>query len=192
MTEEAVFNYLKSTNRPYSANDIHGNLQSYGKKDITKALESLVEKEKILTKTYGKQSIYFINQDCFTEVKDDDLKQIEENIKVLYTEYEKLSMDLNEKKAEVSRRKEVLPLEEINKKLTSLNAEIKDLQAKIETCSANKVDSSLLKECQEKHAKMKKEANKRKRITKDAFNMILENYEGTKKSLLEELDIDIS
>lgn len=192
MAEKGVLDYLKSTNRPYSANDIHGNLQSYGKKDVTKALETLVEKKLIVTKAYGKQNIYFINQDSFTDLKDGEMQEIEEKSKSLYNQHEQLSLDYNMKKAELSRRKEIPPLNEIEKKLSDVQKEIKDLEAKIATSGSVKVDSGRLKECQNAHAKMKKEENRRKRIAKEAFNVILENYEGSKASLLEELDIDIS
>ncbi|XP_015792327.1 homologous-pairing protein 2 homolog [Tetranychus urticae] len=192
MAEKGVLDYLKSANRPYSANDIHGNLQSYAKKDVTKALETLVEKKQIITKAYGKQNIYFFNQDSFTDFKDGEMQEIEEKIKNLYNEHEKLSMDYNMKRAEVSRRKEIPPLTEIEKKLSDVQKEIKDLEEKIQTSGSVKVDSGKLKDCQNAHAKMKKEVNRRKRIAKDAFNVILEHYEGSKASLLEELDIDIS
>ena len=192
MAEKGVLDYLKSANRPYSANDIHGNLQSYAKKDVTKALETLVEKKKIITKAYGKQNIYFFNQDSFTDFKDGEMQETEEKIKNLYNQHEKLSMDYNMKRAEVSRRKEIPPLNEIEKKLSDVQTEIKDLEEKIKTSGSVKIDSGKLKECQAAHAKMKKEINRRKRIAKEAFNVILEHYEGSKASLLEELDIDIS
>lgn len=61
-----VLAYLRQQNRPYSVNDIVGNLHNaFGKTAAQKALDHLVEKDEITVKAYGKQTVYVIKQvDC--------------------------------------------------------------------------------------------------------------------------------
>lgn len=58
MCTQAVFKYLESTNRPYSANDISQNMHNaYSKGAIQKALDELTQKGTIREKVYGKQKV---------------------------------------------------------------------------------------------------------------------------------------
>lgn len=60
-----LLRYLQEQNRPYSAQDVFGNLQrehGLGKAAVVKALEQLAQQGKIKEKTYGKQKIYFADQ----------------------------------------------------------------------------------------------------------------------------------
>lgn len=60
---EAIFKYLKQTNRPYSVNDIILNLhKKYSKTVVQTALDTLVKDELVFSKTYGKQVIYCVKQ----------------------------------------------------------------------------------------------------------------------------------
>lgn len=54
-----VLAYLKTTNRPYSANDVMLNInKGYGKTAVQRALDQLVEDGAIKEKIYGKQKVY--------------------------------------------------------------------------------------------------------------------------------------
>uniref|UniRef100_F7FST0 Homologous-pairing protein 2 homolog n=1 Tax=Monodelphis domestica TaxID=13616 RepID=F7FST0_MONDO len=62
-----VLSYLQEQNQPYSAQDMFGNLQQdheFGKAAMVKGLEQLAQQRKI-EKVYGKQKIYFADQDAF-------------------------------------------------------------------------------------------------------------------------------
>lgn len=51
MTTNAVYDYLKTQNRPYNANDIVNNLgQKHPKTAVQKSLDKLVEAKKIMEK----------------------------------------------------------------------------------------------------------------------------------------------
>jgi len=57
--KDAVLKYLKTQNRPYSANDITQNLhKEFGKTAIQKALDELASSQQIKEKVYGKQKVY--------------------------------------------------------------------------------------------------------------------------------------
>ncbi|XP_013827621.1 PREDICTED: homologous-pairing protein 2 homolog isoform X2 [Capra hircus] len=67
-----LLKYLQEQNRPYSAQDVFGNLQrehGLGKTAVVKALEQLAQQGKIKEKMYGKQKIYFADQKEIQELK---------------------------------------------------------------------------------------------------------------------------
>lgn len=75
MANEAVLKYLKSTNRPYSANDIVLNLhKEFGKTAIQRALDALVQQEAVLEKVYGKQKVYVVKQSDDVDISEEELK----------------------------------------------------------------------------------------------------------------------
>ncbi|ELW54981.1 Homologous-pairing protein 2 like protein [Tupaia chinensis] len=81
-----LLKYLREQNRPYSAQDVFGNLQrehGLGKAAVVKALEQLAQQGKIKEKTYGKQKIYFADQDQFDTVSDADLQGLDAQVVAL-------------------------------------------------------------------------------------------------------------
>uniref|UniRef100_A0A7N5K5N3 Homologous-pairing protein 2 homolog n=1 Tax=Ailuropoda melanoleuca TaxID=9646 RepID=A0A7N5K5N3_AILME len=63
-----LLRYLQEQNRPHSAQDVFSNLQKQhglGKTAVVKALEQLSQQGKINEKVYGKQKIYFPDQNRF-------------------------------------------------------------------------------------------------------------------------------
>ncbi|XP_055475977.1 homologous-pairing protein 2 homolog isoform X3 [Psammomys obesus] len=88
-----VLRYLQEQNRPYSAQDVFGNLQKehgLGKAAVVKALDQLAQQGKIKEKTYGKQKIYFADQDQFETVNDGDLHSLDDNIVALTAKVQSL------------------------------------------------------------------------------------------------------
>jgi Fe2+ or Zn2+ uptake regulation protein len=57
--DQVIYEYLKAQNRPYSATDLHLNLQKkIGKTQIIKSLEILATAEKLTEKVFGKVNIF--------------------------------------------------------------------------------------------------------------------------------------
>lgn len=55
---EAVLKFLEDHNRPFSNSDIQSGVKGdFGKSAIQKALDFLVQKEKVKEKAYGKQKV---------------------------------------------------------------------------------------------------------------------------------------
>ncbi|XP_030889636.1 homologous-pairing protein 2 homolog [Leptonychotes weddellii] len=88
-----LLRYLQEQNRPYSAQDMFGNLQrehGLGKAAVVKALEQLAQQGKIKEKVYGKQKIYFADQDQFAMVSDADLRGLDAKIVALTAKVQSL------------------------------------------------------------------------------------------------------
>ncbi|XP_021095941.1 homologous-pairing protein 2 homolog isoform X2 [Heterocephalus glaber] len=81
-----LLRYLEEQNRPYSAQDVFGNLQrehGLSKAAVVKTLEQLAQQGRVREKTYGKQKVYFANQDQFDTVSDADLQSLDAKILAL-------------------------------------------------------------------------------------------------------------
>ena len=61
--DKKILNYMQDQNRPYSATDVLLNLhKEIGKTQVVKSLEGLAKAGHLVEKVYGKQKIYFVNQ----------------------------------------------------------------------------------------------------------------------------------
>ncbi|KAI5727629.1 hypothetical protein M8J77_004861 [Diaphorina citri] len=196
---EAIYKYLKSTNRPYSVNDIIQNLhKKYSKTVVQTALDDLVKSEVILSKTYGKQVIYCIRQTGKNEVKK-DAKEVKENLKQKEKELEekqavlkKLQDENKQVKSKLKQLSQQMTEAEAKQKKAELQAELEEKKSKLEKLSRNvnvisEVDKKTITDTKEK---MVKEYNKRKRMCTEMLEAILENYPKSKKILLEEVGIE--
>ncbi|KTW29074.1 uncharacterized protein T551_02348 [Pneumocystis jirovecii RU7] len=85
--EALVLEYLKKTNRPYSASeysDICLNLHNaVAKSALTKILTALCDRGDVRCKTYGKQSVYVIDQDQFENPSPEELTIMDAKIEDL-------------------------------------------------------------------------------------------------------------
>ena len=103
-TLKAVNDYLISTNRPYSVNDIVMNLhKEHGKAAVQRVLDQLVEENKMKIKLNGKQSCYYVNQEMFETCSEQELagldktfSDIEEEVKITADKAKKTEMRLKE------------------------------------------------------------------------------------------------
>ncbi|KAJ7421091.1 PSMC3 interacting protein [Willisornis vidua] len=78
-----LLRYLREQNRPYSAQDAFGNLQrehGLGKAAVVKALEQLAQQGRVREKAYGKQKIYFADQEQLPAASDAELRGLDGQI----------------------------------------------------------------------------------------------------------------
>ena len=192
-TEVAVFKYMKSQNRPYSALDVFQNLhKKYGKTAIVKAMESLSEKNKLLEKTYGKSKIYVINQSQFADVNDDELKEIDDKILQLDLSLKDSKSKLAASSSELKSLTLSLTTEDALSLLQNLKSEIQELEKQLAEMKSNcvKIDATEKKQLTEQHKHVVGQWKKRKRMTCDIMNAVLEGYPKTKKQFLDEVGIE--
>ncbi|XP_060608544.1 homologous-pairing protein 2 homolog [Ruditapes philippinarum] len=189
----AVLDYLNKQNRPYSAIDICNNLhKEFGKTAIVKACESLAESGKIKEKVYGKQKVYVADQSQFPEVDDSEIRDMDSKV-AEFTQ--KLQTNLEEVKRLESE------LRMLNGCLTTTEAQ-KQLNETTAMCAHYKNKLKQLKEGGNVVSPEEKEKvygdkkkyvqawRKRKRMTNDILNAILEGYPKPKKQLYEDIGIE--
>ena len=191
--ERAVYEYMKSQNRPYSALDVFNNLhKKFGKTAVVKALESLAEKKKMLEKTYGKSKIYVIEQSQFSAVDDVKLKELDDKISMLHNSVNNLRSNWNESNSQLKSLTSSLTTENALVLRKTLQEETGDLEKKLNRITSNSVcvDAVQKELANKNHKSMISQWRKRKRMTVDLINAVLEGYPKTKKQFFEEVGIE--
>ncbi|KAM7068825.1 homologous-pairing protein 2 homolog isoform 2-T2 [Molossus nigricans] len=161
-----LLKYLQEQNRPYSAQDVFGNLQrehGLGKAAVVKALEQLAQQGKIKEKMYGKQKIYFADQDQFEMVSDADLQSLDAKIVTLTAKVQSLQQSCRHMEAE----------------------RLKNIKA-----ATNHVTPEEKEQVYRERQKYCKEWRKRKRMATELCDAILEGYPKSKKQFFEEVGIE--
>ncbi|KAI5097153.1 homologous-pairing protein 2-like [Silurus meridionalis] len=192
---DLILSYLNEKNRPYSAQDVFGNLQKQhglGKTAVVKAMEQLAQDGRIREKVYGKQKIYFADQSQFSDVSDSDLKQMDSRISELSRQVETATQSCRQLDTE---------LKELNSSLTTveMTMQIKELRAECEgyitrlkkiKTATNHVTPEEREKVYKERILYVKEWKKRKRLAADMMGAILEGYPKSKKEFLEEVGVE--
>ncbi|KAJ8654775.1 hypothetical protein O0I10_009496 [Lichtheimia ornata] len=187
-----VRNYLRKVNRPYSATDVFNNLHGkYQKSNIVKALDRLTEQETVVSKTYGKMTIYSIKQDK-TDMLPEQLEAMDVNVQTLANQVES-TMQENQHLSSTLRDITITPLtqdaKELASKLTQENEtyrgrleKIKQGQTLLAPEERKRIDTVL------EH--MRKEWRIRRKMFVDIFSTVTEQSADKPAELKEELGIE--
>lgn len=191
--EKAILDYVKAQNRPYSSNDIFNNLhKEHGKTAVVRALDQLAQDGKIKEKTYGKQKIYFANQDEFPDVAEAELSAMDQEIGDLNAKLQEITRQLQGRQSQLSALSNTLTKEQLVEKIETVSEERDRLKARLEklTSNTNFVEPEVKDRIYKDNEKFVKEWRKRKRLANDMIDAILEGYPKGKKALLEETGVD--
>ena len=190
---QAVFDYLLKQNRPYSAVDLHQNMgKDFGKTAVVKSLECVTAEGKIKEKVYGKQKVYCIDQTQFPDVDEKEIKQMDADIVQCNGKLQLKSDEIRKLESEFKNFDSMLSTDSAKAEIEKLCPEIEQLKSKLGKLKEGRVLIS--KEEKEKvyknREKFVKEWRKRKRMTSDILNSILEGYPKPKKQLYEDIGIE--
>ncbi|XP_067089497.1 homologous-pairing protein 2 homolog isoform X1 [Osmerus mordax] len=190
-----ILDYLNEKNRPYSAQDVFGNLQKQhglGKTAVVKAMEQLAQEGKIKEKIYGKQKIYFADQAQFTEVSEADLKAMDTRVSELSTKVQAVTQDCRQLETELKQLNSSLTTADMMSEIQQLKAECSGYHERLEKIKS--ATNHITPEEKEKVYKDRniyvKEWKKRKRLASDMISAILEGYPKSKKQFLEEAGVE--
>ncbi|KAF6205530.1 hypothetical protein GE061_019703 [Apolygus lucorum] len=191
MATQAVEKFMKTSNRPYSANDVVQALKDVNKTVVQKSLDQLVSKGSLSMKEYGKQKIYCAVQRESLDSDDED-KDIDSKIESAQSELNKLKQELMKAEAKLKSFLSSRPTEEVVSENQLLEKEIESLQAKLMTLenAENTLTEVEVKNITAKWDSYVKEYRKRKRIVTDILDQILEGYPKSKKQLIEEIGVE--
>ncbi|XP_061701437.1 homologous-pairing protein 2 homolog isoform X2 [Syngnathoides biaculeatus] len=190
-----ILAYLNAKNRPYSAQDVFCNLQKQhglGKTAVVKSMELLALEGKIKEKTYGKQKIYFADQDQFKNVNDADLKAMDSQISNLNEKMQALSQNCRQMEAELKELNGSLTTQEMTSEIARLRDECSGCRERLDKIKsvANHVTPEEKDKVLKEHNIYVKEWRKRKRLASDMMDAILEGYPKSKKQFLEEVGVE--
>jgi len=193
--DDAVFEYMKQQNRPYSANDIHLNLhKTHGKTAVVKSLESLAAEKKLLEKVYGKAKIYVVHQSLFPEVGeaelgklDVDIKAIQSQIATSVSQTSLANKELQALLAQPTTKEAIAELAILKEEEMKVAAVLQKLQKP----GKKVLDPAEKKKLVKTRDEMSLQLRKRKRMTKDLIGAVLEGYPKSKKQFIEDVGLEI-
>ncbi|XP_078501497.1 homologous-pairing protein 2 homolog [Lissotriton helveticus] len=190
-----ILKYLNDQNRPYSTQDVFGNLQrehGFGKTAVVKAMEQLAQQGKVKEKLYGKQKIYFADQAQFPCVSDSEIKSLDSQIAELSSKVQTAQQSCKQMEIEIKDLNSSMTTEAMVKEIDDLKKEcaihteklkkIKSATNHVTPAEKEKVYSEKKQYC--------KEWRKRKRMATDLFDAILEGYPKSKKQFFEEVGVE--
>ncbi|XP_066499155.1 homologous-pairing protein 2 homolog [Hoplias malabaricus] len=192
---DVILAYLNEKNRPYSAQDVFGNLQKehgFGKTAVVKAMEQLAQDGRIKEKVYGKQKIYFADQSQFADVSDADLKEMDNHISELNSQVQTVSQACRQLDAELKELNSSLTTAEMTSQIKELKSETGDYKERLEKIKSatNHVTPEEREKVYKERSLYVKEWKKRKRLVSDMIGAILEGYPKSKKQFLEEVGVE--
>ncbi|XP_012893435.1 PREDICTED: homologous-pairing protein 2 homolog [Dipodomys ordii] len=190
-----LLRYLQEQNRPYSAQDMFGNLQKehgLGKTVVVKTLEQLAQQGKIKEKSYGKQKIYFADQDQFDVVNDADLHGLDAKIVALTAKVQSLQQSCRHMETELKELTNSLTTPEMQKEIQELKKECAGYTERLKNIKAatNHITPEEKEQVYRERQQYCREWRKRKRMATEMCDAILEGYSKSKKQFFEEVGIE--
>ncbi|KAK3823625.1 MAG: Tat binding protein 1-interacting protein-domain-containing protein [Linnemannia gamsii] len=192
--ERIVLEYMSKQNRPYSVTDIITNLHAaVTKAECQRAVNSLVDKELLISKTFGKQTIYVVRQDTIDTAKPDELAAIDKRLVTLREHIAEQKSKQKQLSTELASLNSALTTEDIEHKLSMLTTKNEQLKEHLVLLRSG---SQLVPVEERQQVTREMETHKklwiqRRRLFKDMFSTVTENLPGKPKELLEELDISL-
>ncbi|GES77665.1 homologous-pairing protein 2 homolog [Rhizophagus clarus] len=182
--EQMVMDYLRKTNRPYSATDVSNNLHGAITKAVAqKVLNALAVKTEVRQKVYGKQSVYVINQEQFESPSQEELNDMDSKIEELKKEVDKYKEKNRQLTSELTALNNSLTNEQCEERLKVLTEQNKKYEERlIELQSGAKqfsVDDA--KRIDEKFEKNRKFWKQRKKMFDEIVSTILDAIDMKKK-----------
>ncbi|XP_074601215.1 homologous-pairing protein 2 homolog [Brevipalpus obovatus] len=188
-TTKIVFEFLLKQNRPYSINEVQNHTKE-GKAGITRALTLLVEEGKIIEKTYGKQKIYYVNQDLLETLSEEELSKLKNEIQELNKKVSDLSEAKKSLECNIKNIHSLPSMAELKQQELQLIEEIESFQVNPSQNIDVNYDPDEFKKIKRIHQKVTAERQKRKSIVEEALDMMLESTGKTKDELIEDIGLE--
>lgn len=190
-SSKAVLEHLEKIAKPESLIGISNSLIDHGKSDVTKALAKLVDDERVVEKTYGKQKIYFANQKQLNNGKQIDESELNRLIAEKRDALRTIENQIKEKETQLKQFDGKLTKEQFESEMNEVRAKADEAQAKLDQAEEeNKKSNKENKHKGLSYEKVSSECRKRKRIAKEIIESLLEYEPKPKKQLLEEIGIE--
>lgn len=192
--EGIVLSFVSEQNRPLNSQNVADALQKYNlkKSAVQKALDTLADSGQISFKEYGKQKIYLARQDQFKIPNGQELDQMKKENSKLQEELDVQKKAISEAEAEIRALRSNLTLEEISSKEAKLQIEVHEMEEKLKKLRTGVVlvkpgDKKVIEET---YSEKINQWRRRKRMFKELWDTITENYPKDLKEFREELGIE--
>jgi prefoldin subunit 5 len=162
------------------------------KASCEKILASLVEKEVVSVKEYGKAKIYLFRQDTIEIPDKKEVEEMDEQLKSKEEEYASITTEVSELEKEVNYLSSQMTVEEARNKKDELESILQQLNEKLQVLSAGiqQVDPEERKKLQQNMLYNVSKWKERKRMAKDILDAISENANMRYKELCEQIGVE--
>ncbi|KAG6612377.1 Pairing protein 2 family protein [Phytophthora cinnamomi] len=192
--EAAVLDYMRKTNRPYSLLNVFENMhRAIAKPSLTKLLDNLVAKEELVSKTYGKAKIYYMNQSSLPVPSEAERVALEEQIKAVTADCAASEQELKSAEATLSGITSQISDANLDVALKQLDEEAAELEKKMETLDQPgraPVSPGRKDALKRKFTKYRTAWVARKRIAMDGVNQIADGMEKKPKAVLDLVGVE--
>ena len=125
--------YMRAQNRPFNAIMLQQNLHgAVGKTQCVKVLADLAKKKKLTEGVFGKQKIYWINQEGLKEASAEEIKELDEKIKELKEQIASEEADISQITLEVRQLDAALTDEQLDVEIKKYEDNNKKMLDKLE------------------------------------------------------------
>ncbi|PKC74560.1 putative hop2 protein [Rhizophagus irregularis] len=179
-----IVDYLRKTNRPYSATDVSNNLHGAITKTVAqKVLNALAIKSEVRQKVYGKQSVYVINQEQFESPSQEELNDMDSKIEELKKEVDKYKEKNRQLTSELATLNNSLTNEQCEERLKVLTEQNRKYEERLKELQSGTKQFSVddAKRIDEKFEKNRKFWRQRKRMFDEIVSTILDAIDMKKK-----------
>ncbi|XP_063816101.1 homologous-pairing protein 2 homolog isoform X2 [Pseudophryne corroboree] len=155
-------------------------------------MELLAQQGKIKEKVYGKQKIYFADQEKFPSVSDLEIKNLDVQITEITSKVQNTQQSCRQLESELKDLSSSMTTEEMIKEIKELKAECSRHQEKLQKIKSatNHVTPEEKEKVYSERKQFCKEWRKRKRMATDIFDAVLEGYPKSKKQFFEEVGVE--
>lgn len=159
---------------------------------MVKALEQLAQQGRIREKVYGKQKVYFADQEQLPAASDAELRGLDGEIAALSAQLQALQQGCRQMEAELRELSGSMTTPEMAREVEELRkdcAGYADKLERIKSATNHVTPEEKEKVCSEQRLYCK-EWRKRKRMATELLDAILEGYPKSKKQFFEEVGIE--
>ncbi|KAL3667814.1 hypothetical protein V7S43_007365 [Phytophthora oleae] len=192
--EAAVLDYMRKTNRPYSLLNVFENMhRAIAKPSLTKLLDNLVAKEELVSKTYGKAKIYYMNQSNLPVPSEAERLALEEQIKDVTADCAASEQELKGVELTLSEITSQISDAGLDAALKQLDEEAATLEKKVEALDQPgraPVSPGRKDALKRKFTKYRTAWVQRKRIAMDGVNQIADGMEKKPKAILDLVGVE--
>ncbi|KAI8121994.1 hypothetical protein FF38_09353 [Lucilia cuprina] len=192
---KTVQQFMLQENRPYAVHEVLEKCgKDLGKAAIQKALDSLVSKEILLAKSYGKHKIYFAKQNVNNQELKKQMQTLKQKLSQAQNTLKNKESELNDLEMKLKPLNKVKSLATLEEERDKLLNDIRHTNEKLKSFQAqemqNKLNSQDVKKILTKYENVSLAYRKRKRMCNDMLEAIMEGYPKTKKALIADIGLE--
>ncbi|TNV77411.1 hypothetical protein FGO68_gene16095 [Halteria grandinella] len=192
--EKAIAEFMEKQNRPYSVQNMLDHFQQRIKKiQCQRIMDDLTGAQILTCKEYGKAKIYLVNQDLFPTTSNDELLELDEQIKVRKDEFDVLNTDLKQLLAKVKEASQGMTNGEIEAEIASMKKEVTTLNKQLDPFKVGGrklITQAEIAKAENMLKKAQLEWKKRKRGCMDVVDQVSESVDMNRKEFIKKLGLE--